>query len=119
MSYLNRTNKHIMANILALLCFFIAISVAPHSLAEVNSETKLYSQEGYPYGPLVQRIESVKIRYLELKNKQVQCSTEISGMGQNWKGKVHKVSQSKFNKTPLKACLDRDLAKHILAGTYL
>jgi hypothetical protein len=117
MKYLTCTQKHILANSLALLVLIFAVVYAPISLAEVNNETKLYTQEGYPYGPLVQRIESVKIRYSQQQN-EVQCSAEISDKGQTWRSEVRKVSVKSFNKLPLKSCLERDLAKQILATTY-
>lgn len=113
------TNKHVVANLLALIVMTLAVIYAPFSLAEVNNEAKLYTQEGYPYGPLIQRIDSVKIRYSELGNKQMKCSTELRNNSQVWTTEVRQVSAKKFNKTPLKVCLERDLAKRILAGTFL
>jgi hypothetical protein len=119
MEKLSHINKHLIVNIFAVIAMTLVVSYAPISLAEVNNASKLYTQEGYPYGPLVQRMDSVKIRYSELHNKQVQCSTELKNNAQIWTSEVRKVSEKKFNKAPLKACLKRDLARQILAGTFL
>ena len=112
------TNKQILLNTLTIIIFALVSVYTPISLADVNSEEKLYTQEGYPYGTLTQRVELVTIRYSQQDEHQVRCSAEITDNGTNWEGEVHKVSNRTFSKQPLKACLNRDLAKKILATTY-
>jgi hypothetical protein len=88
-----------------------------NSLAEVTQDKKLHIQKGYPYEGLVNRSEQVKILYTE-EGSSVNCHVEVSQKGQIWQGKERSISLKKFTQKPLRACIDREEAKKLLAKTF-
>lgn len=77
----------------------------------------LYTEQGYPYTPLVKRVEEVKIFYSE-KQERVSCRAEINHAQQQWQSDWIEVKADDFAKRPLASCLPRKQAKRILASTY-
>jgi hypothetical protein len=98
---------------LASILVFTSIS----SLAELNPTEKVYAQKGYPYEGLVDRSEQVTIFYTKAA-ESISCRVEVSQNGQIWQGEERSTSLKKFSLKPLRACIDREEAKKLLAKTF-
>ena len=95
----------------------ILLFTSANSIAELNPIKEIQIQEGYPYEGLVDRSEAVKIFYKALADN-ISCRVEVSQKGQIWQGKERSISLKKFTKKPLRACMDREEAKKLLANTF-
>tara|TARA_R110002167_G_scaffold9923_14_gene45772 strand:- start:693 stop:1049 length:357 start_codon:yes stop_codon:yes gene_type:complete len=99
----------------------ILLFTSTSSLAEVNPTEKVYTQNGYPYQGLVDRSEQVTIFYTKGADKgaeNISCRVEVSQNGQIWQGEERITSLKKFTLKPLRACIDREEAKKLLAKTF-
>lgn len=86
--------------------------------AEITSNIeKRLVEKGYPYGLLVERVDSVKILFSE--NQQgISCSVELENKGSMHKSDTVFVKKNRFQLKPLSSCLNRDQAKNWLAKTF-
>jgi hypothetical protein len=113
-----KTNNSRRLNKFKTLTLASVITLAStYSLAELNQVKKVYTQNGYPYEALVDRSQEVKIFYTEQENN-VRCRVEVIQDGQVWKGEAQIASAKKFSEKPLRACINRNDAKKLLAKTF-
>ncbi|AGH46620.1 hypothetical protein [Paraglaciecola psychrophila] len=103
--------------IVTLTLVSILLFTSNNSLAELNQIEEIYTQKGYPYEGLVDRSEQVTIFYIEGTDNIV-CRVEVSQGGQIWQGEERSISVNKFTQKPLRACMDREDAKVLLANTF-
>lgn len=109
------TNNPSILKILTLASILLFTST--NSLAELNHTEKVYTQKGYPYEGLVDRSEQVTIFYTKGADN-ISCRVEVSQDGQIWQGEERNTSLKKFTLKPLRACIDREEAKKLLAKTF-
>ncbi|BDX05074.1 hypothetical protein [Planctobacterium marinum] len=89
------------------------------SLAEVNHNADLYVTSGYPYENLVERYDSVRIRYVEYTARnEIQCKVELDLGGHISTTPAITTEQKEFMAAPLKACLRRADARQALSTTF-
>ena len=87
------------------------------ALANLKQIEKLYTQEGYPYEPLVRRADEVKIIYEET-GEDIRCRVEVLQKGKIWQGEEQNIKAKSFNLKPLRSCLARAQAKQLLTNTH-
>jgi len=95
----------------------ILLFTSTNSLAELNQTEKVYAQKGYPYEGLIDRSEQVTILYTK-GEENISCRVKVSQNGQIWLGEEHSTSLKKFTQKPLRACMNREEAKKLLAKTF-
>lgn len=95
----------------------IVLFTSTNSLADVNQNEKMYTQEGYPFEGLVNRSEEVAIFYTK-QAETISCYVEVSQNGQIWKGEEKSTNLKTFTQKPLRSCMERDAAKKLLANTF-
>lgn len=95
---------------------FVLLAILAASPVSAQQEM-LFTNKGYPYKPLVNRADEVKIIYTESKDN-VMCEVVVTIDGVNHKGQRVSVTGEDFAKAPLASCLQRQTAKQMLATTF-
>lgn len=93
---------------LTILLAFTSIN----TLAKVN-EITIYDNSGYPYQQLIDRYDSVQIRFIE-GERGVTCKVEMQKGSKVTQYSQQSATQKQFNKAPLQACIAREEAKQAL-----
>ena len=97
-------------NIKSLIAFTFLFSIC----FSVKANTlRIDTSEGYPYKNLIQKADKVTIKYSELKER-IDCQVTIEANNQTFEGIKYKVSQKRFKKAPMAACMDREFAKQLV-----
>lgn len=109
------TKKSAILRLLTLASILLFTSAS--SLAELSQTEKVYAQKGYPYEGLIDRSEQVTILYTKAE-ENISCRVKVSQNGQIWLGEEHNTSLKKFTQKPLRACMNREEAKKLLAKTF-
>lgn len=76
-----------------------------------------FTEQGYPYGDLVKRSDSVKIYYTEEAQK-INCRVTVQKGDQSWQTAMRSVDKRHFQQKPLQYCMARDPAKEILKKVF-
>ncbi|KZN62899.1 hypothetical protein N473_18460 [Pseudoalteromonas luteoviolacea CPMOR-1] len=80
---------------------------------QLNTE-KIFTDAGYPYKNLIMKAEKVELLYSQEQNKTT-CRIKVYDEGNLHESKQIEVASDEFGKQPVKSCLKRDRAKHILS----
>ncbi|CAM4205850.1 hypothetical protein [Pseudoalteromonas byunsanensis] len=84
------------------------------SLANTLPVERINTTEGYPYKNIIFKAERVELHYSQLDNK-VECKVVVSDKMRVYTSDVQQVSQQKFSRSPMSACMTRRTAKQVLA----
>lgn len=114
---MNKSHTEKTGIIETLTLVSMLLFTSTNSLAELNQIEEIYTQKGYPYEGLVDRSEQVTIFYIK-GTDNISCRVEVSQGGQIWQGEERSISLKKFTQKPLRACMDREDAKQLLANTF-
>ncbi|TRY32634.1 hypothetical protein [Aliiglaciecola sp. M165] len=107
-----------MKNLIAYTLLFIAALATSIASAEITGDMeKRLTEKGYPYGLLVERVDSVKILFSE-DQQGISCSVELENKGSLHKSDTVYVKKNRFEQKPLSSCLARSQAKTWLAQTF-
>ncbi|MBQ4852011.1 hypothetical protein [Pseudoalteromonas sp. MMG012] len=98
--------------ILPILLTANILSTTMVHATESQQET-INTAEGYPYKNLIMWADKVELIYSN-NNENTICRVNVLSDNLTHKGINRTVSNNKFKKTPMAACLTRDTAKQLL-----
>ena len=79
-----------------------------------NQVELINTEEGYPYKQLIKYSDKVNLIYKE--GKRVSCRVVVHIRGRSIKGRIQEISNKQFRKKPMASCMNRDIAKAVLAS---
>ncbi|OHU84241.1 MULTISPECIES: hypothetical protein [Pseudoalteromonas] len=96
------------------LIMLLSLLFTATSFANTAPVERLNTTEGYPYKNVIFKAERVELHYSQLDDK-VECKVVVSDKMRVYSSETQQVSQKKFSRSPMAACLTRRTAKQILA----
>lgn len=84
------------------------------STSEQVQTEKVFTDAGYPYKNLIMKAEKVELVYSEEQNKTT-CRVKVYSGDVLHEGEPMEISAKTFSTDPVKGCLARQNAKHILS----
>ncbi|TMP38502.1 hypothetical protein CWB96_16000 [Pseudoalteromonas citrea] len=103
-------NKLIITGICVFTCL-LSVKVVSASDKVLD---KIETQEGYPYKNLIMKAGKVELLYIT-KSEHTTCRVNVSYANEQYQGSRFTVSNTKFEKSPMAACLTRPIAKKLLS----
>lgn len=94
------------------IMFYIVISVMS-SFAISTPESKIMTDEGYPYKQLIAKSSLVKIKYRE-SHDRINCHLVITTKAHTFISEQETVTKKRFKKYPMASCMKRSDAKQLL-----
>lgn len=98
--------------IIGMVVFTSVLSVNLVSASEKVLD-RIETQEGYPYKNLIMKADKVELLYIT-QSEHTTCRVNVSYANEQYQGSRFTVSNTKFEKSPMAACLTRPVAKKLL-----
>ncbi|KAF7764446.1 hypothetical protein PCIT_b0450 [Pseudoalteromonas citrea] len=103
-------------NKLIITGMFVFTSILSVNLVSASDKVldRIETQEGYPYKNLIMKASKVELLYVS-KSEHTTCRVNVSYANEQYQGSHFTVSNKKFEKSPMAACLTRTVAKKLLS----